>query len=436
MAVSPATAAVGQTLTIALTVTNTGQVDAVNVSPMTLAVGPGATIVSLTTGPTPPGPVTVVAGATQVFIWTYGTSGAGPVTVTGTVTGTDAALAVPVRASASRSATLVPVATMQSILSAAPSSAYQGQTVTVTMTVSNTGNTAIWYIGSSKGAGPAPAGVVSVVSGPTGPSPIDLASLAPHGSVAFSWAYLAVGAGACSFTATASGTDSGSGFPVSAQGTSGSVTILPACLLAASVSVSPAQVGTGSSFDVRLTVTNTGGAAVTGVSPSLTLSDPALATVASGPVPAAGGTVAAGGTSSWAWTLTAVSAGTLTLTTKADGTDAGTSGAVNVSSSAAVVIAPRIPDEIAVYPNPLRSGGLSIYLKLKDDAREVSVDVYDAGMHRVYDGKWRSVPRLQATLDVAGASRWAPGVYYVRAKAAFADGSTQKFPVAKLVVNP
>jgi hypothetical protein len=325
---------------------------------------------------------------------------------------------------------------MQAILSAAPSSAYQGQTVTVTMTVSNTGSTAIWYVGSSKGAGPAPAGVVSVVSGPTGPSPIDLASLAPHGSVAFIWAYLAVGAGACSFTATASGTDSASGLPVSAQGTSGLVTILPASLLAASASVSPFQADTGSSFDVRLTVTNAGGAAVTGVLPSLTLSDPALATVTTGPVPAAGGAVAAGAASVWAWTLTAVSAGTLTLTVKAEGTDAGTSGAVSVSSSAAVVIAPRISDEIAVYPNPLRSGGLSIYLKLRENAREVTVDVYDAGMHRVYDGKWLSVPRLQATLDVAGAARWAPGVYYVRAKAAFADGSSQKFPVAKLVVKP
>ena len=432
LAVSPPLTTVGQTLAVALTVTNTGAVDASSVVPRVLAVGPGATIVSFVAGPIPPGPVTVAAGASQTFVWTYVTSAGGPVTFTGTVTGTDSVLSTALAASAVGSATVVAPASIQAIVAATPS-VCQGQTITVTMTASNTGGTPVWSMTAS---GAAPGAAVSWISGPTGPSPVELASVAPHASVTFTWQYQAVGTGAVTFTATATATDSVSGLPVSAHGTSGVVTVLSVGQLVAAASASPAQAGTGTTFQVRLTATNTGGAAVTGIVPSLTLSDPSMADITGGPVPAAGGTVPGGGATTWVWTLAARYAGTLTAAARVDGTDAGLGGAVAAAASVAVAINQSITEEIAVYPNPLRSGALSVYLKLNGDAREVTVDVYDAAMHRVYDGFWRTVPRLRAILEVAGAARWAPGFYYVRARAALTDGTTQEFPVAKLVVKP
>ena len=436
LAVSPPRTTAGQTLAVALTVTNTGEVDASGVVPVPLAVGPGATIASFVTGPVPPGPVTVAAGASRTFVWTYVTSAEGPVTFTGTVTGTDAVLSTALAASAVGSATVVSPASIQAIVSATTPSVCQGQTIAITMTVSNTGATAVWSVSASGAAGPAPGPAVSWISGPAGPSPAELASLSPHGSVTFTWEYQAVGTGAVTFTATASATDSVSGLPVPAHGTSGMVTVLSVGQLAASASASPAQAGTGTTFQVRLTATNTGGAAVTGIVPSLTLSDSSLADIAGGPVPAAGGTVPGGGATTWVWTLAARYAGTLTAAARVDGTDAGLGGAATASASVSVAVNQSITNEIAIYPNPLRAGMLSIYLKLNGDAREVTVDVYDAAMHRVYAGFWRSLPRLRATLEVAGAARWAPGFYYVRARAALTDGTTQEFPVAKLVVKP
>src|SRR6185436_7180491 len=80
----PVSAVVGEGITVTLTVTNTGGQDAVNVSASPYGNSAGLIRVS---GPSPSSPVTIPAGGSQTFSWTYSVSGAGPISLTLTATG-------------------------------------------------------------------------------------------------------------------------------------------------------------------------------------------------------------------------------------------------------------------------------------------------------------------------------------------------------------
>jgi hypothetical protein len=81
--------------------------------------GPGAALVSLRTGPFPPGPVAVAGGASQTFVWTFSASGSGAVTFTATAAGTTCG-AVVVKKSDSASTTVQAPARLSARLRAAP----------------------------------------------------------------------------------------------------------------------------------------------------------------------------------------------------------------------------------------------------------------------------------------------------------------------------
>ena len=67
---------------------NTGLVSVTGLYPA-IQANEGSGLIALRGGPEPAGPVTLAAGASQAFVWTYLVNGAGTVSLTATATGTE-----------------------------------------------------------------------------------------------------------------------------------------------------------------------------------------------------------------------------------------------------------------------------------------------------------------------------------------------------------
>ncbi len=226
-------------------------------------------------------------------------------------------------------------ATLTAAIAAAPATVSLGQSMTVTLTVTN----------SSAGAATGVIPYVPVVSGnatvaaPTGPVPASIATLAPGASGTFAWTYRSTGAGTLAFAGGATATDSFSGLTVTCTtdpGRPATVTVQGPAALTASLPASGAA-ALGQEFTVAMTVSNTGGAAVTSVTPGTPALVPeGLATLkpGTGPVPASVASLAAGGSTSFTWTFVAGSTpGSLQISGSATGADAN-SGATVASATA------------------------------------------------------------------------------------------------------
>ncbi len=111
---------------------------------------------------------------------------------------------------------------LQSSISATPATVTPGQTITVSMTVNNTGGEAVNNVAPSS----LTLGGTSSATLSTGPSPAS-ANIAAGGSQTFTWTYTAGSAGTVNFAGNASGTGAISNSPISsASSTSNNVTIL------------------------------------------------------------------------------------------------------------------------------------------------------------------------------------------------------------------
>jgi hypothetical protein len=186
---------------------------------------------------------------------------------------------------------------------------------------------------------------------------------------------------------------------------------------------------------VWLTVTNVGANAANGVVPAIVFSDPAAGDVVTGPVPAGPAVLASGATQTYAWTIRARRGGAVGVTASVAGTDAGDASLVSAQVAGSLTVADRFDEEIVVYPVPVSGDGVTIALKLKGAAETVDIEVYNAAFQRVYRGTWRSVSAWDNQFTVNGVSAWAVGPYLVKAKAGLADGTTQKFPVMRMLVK-
>jgi uncharacterized repeat protein (TIGR01451 family) len=423
----PATASVGQVQTLTMAVRNAGDVAASGVSATVLCSGN----VEWLGGPLPAGPVVVGAGATATFIWTHSAAGAGLAAYSVTVTGTDSGTAVSLAARGQAGALIVTPAHLVAGMAAWPGRLKQGQVITVTVFVANTGGAAAAGVSASADAGPWPAASVVKRSGPTPAGPVVVPG---GGGAAFTWTYEALTPDILSFSATVVGADANAGWPVSSVAACWTVTITAGAALKSFVVAAPLSVKTGETVEVRLTVSNTGLNNATGVVPTLTLGDPGLADVTAGPAPS-GGTVAGGAVQTFVWQVTARKAGSLALSAAAAGTDAGDLAAVSTTAAGVVTIASRFDEAVVVYPNPVSRDRLTVALKLDGDADEVTVEAYNAAFESVFRGTWKSVTRAEGAVVVEGVSRWAPGPYVVRVRVKLASGRDQKMPMAKVVVK-
>lgn len=361
VAATPGQVSSGQTVTVVMTVTNAGEVQANAVAPSALTITGNSGNVTLATGPTPAS-VSIPGGQSRTFTWTY-TAGsiAGTVFFTGNATGTDANSGLPA-SSNSDTSNVVMIATPANLtvsINSSPAGIGENGTITVTMTVNNTGGAAANNVSPSALT---LGGTSAAATLADGPSPAS-ASIAGGGTKQFVWHYTAgATAGTVNFTGNAAGTDANSGNPVTAAvKTSNNTEIQGAAVLSSSIQAAPLNPAPASAITVTMTVSNTGGAQANSVAPSaLTVGGTSAANFASGPSPASAD-IPGGGQQAFTWTFTAGAGfGTVNFTGNADGTDAnsGSPVATAISTSNNVNITSLGP--LWVYPaagtiGPVRS---------------------------------------------------------------------------------
>ena len=353
----PTTVGVGQTFLLTVTVTNTGAAPATGVAPAPPVVA-GAGVASFLAGPSPAGPVSLAGGASIVFTWTYSGSSSGVVDLTTTVTGTDVntVVALSTGAVVAGPVTIVPSGTLVSreTVSALPVSV--GQWIRVTFTVTNEGGVAASAV--TPGLVNASTAVLALISGPVPAGPLTLAA---GGATTFVWTFSASGAGSLALSLTATGTDGGTGDPLyTFQSQFVPVAVQTPAALAAAVAMLPAQVSVGQSFLVTVTVTNTGQAGATGVTPAgPAVGGAGTATVAAGPTPGAPVPVAGGASVTFTWTMTASAAGSVGFTTTVTGADANAGWALTTGPRTAaglIQTAAALTASLHAFPSPRDTG--------------------------------------------------------------------------------
>ncbi|HMC68746.1 MAG TPA: hypothetical protein VKJ07_06290, partial [Mycobacteriales bacterium] len=183
IAATPAIANTGQTLNVTVTAKNSGEAMAQGVAPVLSIGGGGTTVLS---GPSPSS-ATIGGGSSQVFTWSVRGDVVGTVTFSSTVTGTDANTAQTVSATTPAPSASVVVQTPASLTSAvavASGSVNVGQSFQVTLTATNSGDSAANAV--------APSAIVLTGSGnatlSSGPSPVS-ATIGGHGSQAFAYMF-------------------------------------------------------------------------------------------------------------------------------------------------------------------------------------------------------------------------------------------------------
>ncbi len=232
LTVSPGSAATGQYITVVMLVANTGANTADNVAPSVLSQSGGgaATLVS---GPSPAN-ATINGNSSDSFTWVYAVVIANNITFNGTVSGTDAVdgvteivasaasnlftcatATVTVTPAITNTLTATPTVAINLVINSltiSPSSAVNGQNITIVMQVQNTGaNTANNVAPSSLVLTSGGGGSATLVSGP---SPAN-ATMAKNAQASFTWVYtVSSTTGTVTFNATVSGTDSVDGVTV------------------------------------------------------------------------------------------------------------------------------------------------------------------------------------------------------------------------------
>lgn len=307
----------GESYAVYLRVNNTGQAAATAVSPtLWTASGPGLP------GPAPAS-AAIAGGGNVVFTWTITSLAPGAVAYTATVAGLEANLGTPVviGPTAGPGVTVVSPAVLAAAV-AAPPTANTGLGVTVTFTVTNTGG------GSATGV------TVSATS-LTG----TLSAFAPSGvtiaggfAQTFSATYTPAVAGANWFSVTATGL--GCAGPIAAGVTGGLTGTSPAALSGTLIVTAPAS-GTevvGGTIVVRLDVTNTGGAAASGVTPGAMTVFGGVGGALAGPLGSNTAYLNSGATATFIWNLSPAAAGTASFQVAANGTDVNSAAGVGTGN--------------------------------------------------------------------------------------------------------
>jgi len=348
-------------------------------------------------------------------------------------------------------------ACLDSTLAVSPSSPSVGQLLTLTFTVNNPGSGTAQSVNPSLQINSGDF-LLSSINGPVPSGPLDLG---PGISQIFSWTGTVTGVGTVEFTATATGTDSGTKAEIIGSASALLGAELPANLVA-SMTANPSPAAVGGTATVVLTAVNSGGVDLINVIPSLEINAGAsLVLYKSGPVPSGLSTLPVGGSQAFAWTYAATGEGsvyftgtvtgidsntgsTLTAsvqgialisTTAGGGIGSGVPGGASLGPSVAASIAAASEGKPIVYPNPVSGDQLAIAFPLNADADKVNVDIYNSAYERVVSGAWLNVTQAEGTVVINGVQQWAPGVYFVRVRAKLVGGQVQEFKTMKIVVK-
>ena len=259
----PPSGIIGQWITVALTVTNTGGRDATGVTAAAYA-GPGAGWIA---GPSPPGPLVLPPAGSQTFNWTFSVSGAGALAFSFSVSGTTCGGGLAVAGTAAGVVTgLRPARLSVDGLTLAPAGAQVGAAVTATLVLRNSGDATVTVASLSRtvaGAGG--------LGSPGLPSPALPVAIAGGTTATITWTHLtSTPCGTARDEVMAAGAEAGSGRFLSAAVASNWVTLTGTPTgFSASAPVTQAFVGT----PVVLTavVTDSCGVALSGVNVAFTV---------------------------------------------------------------------------------------------------------------------------------------------------------------------
>lgn len=328
LATYAATASTGQSFTVTMTVTNNGTVMANNVR-AALWKTPASTAGVSVAGPAPAS-ANVPAGGMTVFSWTVDANTIGSIAWSGTATA-DGPVSSAVAGSAA--GTVVRAANLVARVTVNPNNACAGQSYDVVVTVSNTGSAA------AEGFSVRPFRIEGAATdnaaGAVGSPPV---SLAGGTGQSFTWVYTAAGAaGMGTYSTTATGDDANAKTPVLSNVSAATVSEAGAAVLEGIVATVPSTVSTGQTFQVRFTVTNTGGTNATGVVPKLAAD--AGVTYVSGPAPASVATLGPGENRTFAWQYTASAVGAVNFTATVDGDDCNASAITDSAGGAVTILA-------------------------------------------------------------------------------------------------
>jgi hypothetical protein len=307
----PSVYSVGQNMTVVMTISNTGATDAVNVSPVLPLTRVGTANATLVSGPSPANTVITAVSGTGSFTWVYKITAPGDIAYYGRANGQDARTLVSYSSvtATSNSITVQSPANLVSSIDIQGNSLNVGQQVTVIMTVVNAGQTdsivtapSDLFISSDSTGGMIP---------PIGPLP-PIQTIAGLSTGFFTWTFSATGQGSVTLSGNASGMDKNSGLAVSsAMVRSNTVYVQLPSSLAINIWAVPAQpstVKTGQQITVYMSVTNTGMAAATAITPTaLVLSTPAVASLSTAPAPTA--SLAGGASMVFTWVYNSVAPG-------------------------------------------------------------------------------------------------------------------------------
>jgi hypothetical protein len=353
MASLPNAVSTGQVFVASLVVNNTGTAVARNV---TVAAG-GPVLNTLTgtaaatIGGAAPAPVDIPGGGSFTFRWNLTAAGQGSLQFSAAVTGSDANSNAPIASgnvTSNAAQVLAPTALVVSGV-AAPATIGRGQPFNVTVSVRNNGGTAANNVSPT----PSPLTVNA-----TGGAQVTLTqapaaqAIAAGATATFTFGYVETGSGTgnLAFSSGAGGVSATTGAQVIAPAVQSPLVqvVNGPALLVESV-VAPARVSRGQSFNVAVTVRNTGGAAATAVRPALTFTTAGGATVTPGALPAAVN-LAGGARSTFNFPVTAgtTSSGTAVASALASGTNSLSGLVVNSTALAGGNIAVQAPARLTV----------------------------------------------------------------------------------------
>jgi len=346
----------GGTFTANLVVANTGSAAATMVVPSprppTVAATGGAAASSATAVTA----VTIPGGGNHTFTWTFTENGAGVGTLalSTAVGGQDANSGAPLSVPAVTSNTLAVQTAGGLVISAFsfPLTLSRGQTFTLSMTVQNTGGSAVNNVVPLPNPPMLVAGGQASASTASSPTPVNIG---PGGSTTFTWSYTETGSGTgtLAFTGAAQGTDSvGGGTVTAASSTSATAQVQTAPSLSVTSIGGPVNVSRGQTFTVQMVVTNGGQATAADVLPSPirpTVQPTGMAAASSTTTPTAQ-SIPGGGSATFSWTFTESGSGigTLKFTDGAAGTDANTGAAVSAAQAQSAATNVQLPAALSI----------------------------------------------------------------------------------------
>lgn len=346
------TANVGQTLLVTYTVTNSGGAIANAVTPTTPRnTGAGTTS---NVGPTPAGGTAMAGGASLTYTWTFTGVTSGNVVLTASATGADAnTLAALAEAYSSATVMIQSPAALSATAYVSPAPLRQGQQFDLVVTVTNTGQATATNVANA-GSYFALADL-NLVSGPLPAGPFTLAGGA---ATTYIYSFQAVTPNAIvTFANTVTGTDANTGAPLLITGTR-SEKINGFAVLGGWLSISNNTLSGGESSVVSLTVTNGGSDAAVNLLPVLNLVVSGTQCVdVVGPYPTSVLSLAKnGGVTTFSWTLTGRSRGTVDMTATVNGQDQLSSAAISIASSGVLSVQSSLNSSLAVVPSEVKVG--------------------------------------------------------------------------------